>query len=477
MKVHHLVSALALVAATPALGQTTPAPTAAQIEALQAQIDALQAQVEALKKAVAAAPAAAPAPVATAAAKPETPPLTARFSPSPRFSDDKGFSFKVRGRLQLDSGYVENPGDTVAGKALGYANRMRRGRLGVDGALPGGFEYRAEVEFSNNAVSWTDAYINYKAKGSPLSVKVGHFYPPNSLETINSSNQISFLERASFHEAFGYSRRLGIAGRYESELLSATLGVFGNTINDVTTNDESMIAGRVIFHPKLGDAETNFAINFNSRRFDSSALGLRYRTRPSTTLTSVRFVDTAVIGARGDRIIGLEAAVSKGPWHVASEAQWLSVDGIRPGTTLTGGDTLATGARLLGADADLFGAYAEIGYSFTGEHRPLADGEFGRPRVRKGFDKGGWGGLQLNLRYETLDLEDRGANLNGGQQDALLMSLIWRPSDYIRFLVQGGRNWITGGPLAGTVRPTDTRSLFDRDYTVDFFGVRSQVDF
>lgn len=472
MKIRHAASALALVVATPALAQTA-APTAAQIEALQAQIDALQAQVEALKKAVAAAPAAAP----VAAAKPETPALSARFSPSPRFSDDKGFSFKVRGRLQIDTGFVENPGDAVAGKSLGYATRMRRGRIGVDGALPGGFEYRAELDFANNTASWTDAYIAYKAKGSPFGVKLGHFYPPNSLETINSSNQISFLERSSFHEAFGYSRRLGVSGKYEGEIVSVTAGVFGNTINDVTSNDESMLAARIILHPKIGDAETNFAVNVNRRRFDSSALGLRYRTRPATTLTTVRFVDTAVLGGRGDRTIGLEAAVSKGPWHVASEAQWLKLDGIRPGSVLTGGDTLATGARLLTSDVTLFGAYAEVGYSFTGEHRPLADGEFGRPKIRNGFDKGGWGGLQLNLRYETLDLTDRTANLNGGQQDSALVSLIWRPTDYIRFIAQGGRNWITGGPLAGNVKPTDPRPLFDRDYTVDFFGVRSQVDF
>jgi len=475
MKISHAASAVALIAATPALAQTA-APTAAQIEALQAQIDALQAQVEALKKAVAAAPAPAPAP-ATAAAKPETPPLSARFSASPRFSDDKGFAFKVRGRLQLDTGFVENPGETVGGKALGGATRLRRGRIGVDGALPGGFEYRAELDFSNNTTSWTDAYIAYRAKGSPFGVKVGHVYPPTSLETINSSNQISFLERASFHEAFGYGRRLGVTGKYDGELVSATIGAFGNTINDVTTNDESMLAARLILHPRIGDAETNFAVNVNRRRFDSSALGVRYRTRPATTLTTVRFVDTAVLGARGDRTIGLEAAVSKGPWHVASEAQWLKLDGIRPGTVLAGGDTLAAGARLLASDVTLFGAYAEVGYSFTGEHRPLADGEFGRPKVRNGFDKGGWGGLQLNLRYETLDLSDRGANLNGGQQDSALVSLVWRPTDYVRFIAQGGRNWITGGPLAGTVKPTDTRSLFDRDYTVDFFGLRSQVDF
>ena len=80
--------------------------------------------------------------------------------------------------------------------------------------------------------------------------------------------------------------------------------------------------------------------------------------------------------------------------------------------------------------------------------------------------EGGIGAIQLNLRYDTLDLND--GTIVGGTQDVLGLSAIWIPTDYVRFLVNYGHLWIGDAAVpAGS----------DTDYQVDSFGVRAQVDF
>jgi phosphate-selective porin OprO and OprP len=122
------------------------APAAAQdadarIEALQAQIRALQAQLDALKAEVAqakSAPAGTAKPTEAAMAKPPA------WKGAPEFSGPDGVKFKVRGRLMYDVAHVENPNKATLGvSTLGFNSRVRRLRLGAEGALPGGFAYKA----------------------------------------------------------------------------------------------------------------------------------------------------------------------------------------------------------------------------------------------------------------------------------------------------------------------------------------------
>jgi phosphate-selective porin OprO/OprP len=77
------------------------------------------------------------------------------------------------------------------------------------------------------------------------------------------------------------------------------------------------------------------------------------------------------------------------------------------------------------------------------------------------------GALQINLRYDHLDLVDAG--IVGGVQDSYAVSLVWTPTDYTRFLINYARNQIDQSifPVAGG----------DTSYAVDAVGVRAQVNF
>ncbi len=80
--------------------------------------------------------------------------------------------------------------------------------------------------------------------------------------------------------------------------------------------------------------------------------------------------------------------------------------------------------------------------------------------------KGGIGAVQVNLRYDWLDLND-GAIIGGRQQMAGL-GLTWIPTDYVRFLANYGRLWIDDAAVAaGTARK----------YQADAISLRAQIDF
>lgn len=94
-----------------------------QVDDLQAKIELLQAQVEALQEALDG--------VKTQQVK-----AVPSWKGAPEFADkDAGFTFKPRGRIQYDAGYVWNPDDNPNGslltRNLGFNSRVRRIRLGA----------------------------------------------------------------------------------------------------------------------------------------------------------------------------------------------------------------------------------------------------------------------------------------------------------------------------------------------------------
>jgi phosphate-selective porin OprO and OprP len=161
------------------------------------------------------------------------------------------------------------------------------------------------------------------------------------------------------------------------------------------------------------------------------------------------------------------------------------VRGYRPGPSF-GANNGVAGGLFYDGDPSFRSAYAEIGYYFTGESRGYKGGRWDRPKVLHPFNDGGWGALQVNARLDWLDLGDRvgsGATLgapdyvNGGKQLGYELSLIWNPTDYLRFQAQYARAAVTGGPRAATVDPSSSEPVNLRDFSADTFALRGQVDF
>jgi phosphate-selective porin OprO/OprP len=426
----------------------------ADLEAVKRQLEQMQAEVARLTAQVAELQAreqareAVPTPSTSAAPAPAPAPPVA-WKGAPEISGEGGWSFKPRGRLQIDSAAIDAPA-AIAGNGLGHGTEIRRAYMGFDGTLPGGFGYRVEADLANSSVDLTDVYLTYKASRE-VTLTVGQHKPFWGLEEMTSDLFTPFMERAAFHSAFGFERRVGASGNYSGKDVIVQLGVFADNAADLNSdsNNSYSLDGRLVFSPKLGEGQLHIGGSAHFRQLNDAAATVRYRARPFFHTTDVRLVDTRAFSATGERNFGLELAYIQGPFHATLEGHQMTAR--RPGLP----------------DPTFRGGYAEVGMLLTpGDRSAYRNGAFDRIRPANPVTSGGIGAIQLNARYDRIDLSD-GA-IVGGRQQAAGLSAIWIPTEYIRFLVNYGHLWIEDAAvLAGT----------DPDYQVDTFGMRAQIDF
>ena len=206
----------------------------AQMQAMASRIDSLEAQLATAKasadSANQVAQAATQAASAAQQAVAKAPPVQVAWKGAPEFKGDGGWSFKPRGRLQIDIGYVDGPsGLTVAQQShLGTSVEFRRIYFGFDGTMPGGFGYRAEIDVANSNVAINDMYLTYKASPKVM-LTLGNQKPNWGLEEMTSDLFTSFQERAGYSQAFGFERRLGLSAQYPPGLVVAQGGIFSDS--------------------------------------------------------------------------------------------------------------------------------------------------------------------------------------------------------------------------------------------------------
>ena len=425
---------------------------AARVDSLEGQLDSAKARAESAEARAAAALAQAEAakaaipPAATTTAKPAT---EITWDGAPKLATKDGFSFKPRGRMQLDVAGVNAPAGIAGQASLGIATEFRRVYLGADGTLPGGFGYRVEADLANSSVDLTDVFLTWKASPK-FTVTVGQHKPFQSMEDMTSDLFTSMLERAAFNSAFGFERRIGLSGTYSGKSVLVQAGVFTDNAADLNadSNNSYSFDGRIVFMPKLGNGQLHLGGSLHLRDFNDGQTSTRYRARPFVHTTDLRLVNTGNIAATGETGYGVEAAYINGRFHATAESSWMTAR--RPGL----------------ADPTFNGGFAEVGYLLTDDVTAYKGGVYDRIRPKNPVGKGGIGAVQLNLRYDWLDLNDAG--IVGGRQQIAGLGLIWMPTDYVRFLASYGHIWLDDAalPAAG-----------DRSYQADSLGVRAQFDF
>jgi phosphate-selective porin OprO and OprP len=448
-----------LCTSVPALAQDIdPAAMQQELAAMRVQMQAMAERIDTLEGDLAEAQAVAQMANATAAAAnvsstqaverggvAKADSLVTSWKGAPQTTSASGWSFKPRGRLQYDAGFVSAPDST--GREDGFGNEVRRARLGVQGGMPGGFGYKFELDFAGDEVSIADAILTYETGNVELTV--GQHNNFQGLEELTSSLSTSHLERAAFTDAFGFERRVGVSMAYGNGDVIVQGGVFTDNISELS-NKNWGADGRVVFAPKVGAAQLHLGGSVHYADLETG-MTVRYRQRPAVHFTSERFINTGSFGATSEFGLGGEAAIIRGPFHATGEVFWQSAN--RPGAL---------------ADPTFFGGYAEIGMFLTkGDSRGYKGGKFDRIKPKNPVGDGGAGAVQVNFRYDRLDLNNSG--IVGGTQDGLLASLIWSPTDYTRFMV--GYAHLDYSDAVYSAAGGDT------SYSVDSLGVRAQIDF
>ena len=442
-----IAAAMSCTIATPVLAQDATTPTAEeQLAAMRAQLQALTNRIDQLETELEQTQAGNADRDAVIAANTEAVAQPAPEAKPAAQLEKSGWTFKPRGRLMYDAGFISAPDSTGADD--GFGNEVRRARLGASGDLPGGFGYKFELDFAGNEVSAADAILTYD--DGDLGIAVGHQNNFQSLEELTSSLHTSFIERAAFTDAFGFERRIGLSASYDVGIVLAQAGVFTDSFED-TGSDNRSFDGRVVVMPKMGDTQLHFGGSLHYNELGEEDATVRYRQRPFVHFTSTRFVNTGNLGADSEFGAGLEAAAIAGRFHAAAEGFWQNVD-----------------MPLASTNPTFFGGYVEASYFLTaGDSRGYKGGKFDRVKPANPVGEGGMGSVQVNLRYDHLDLNDAG--IVGGVQNGYQASLIWKPTGNTLFSLNYGRMDYTDAAL--------TRADGDTEYGVDAFGVRAQVDF
>lgn len=283
-----------------------------------------------------------------------------------------------------------------------------------------------------------------------MTLTVGQHKPFGGMEDMESDLFLSFLERAAFTNAFGFERRVGVSATYNRGELLVQGGLFTDNTKDlIDSNNSFSVDGRVVFMPKLADGTLHLGGSAHYREFNDLTHVGSYSVRPFSHATDLRLVNTGnIMGVSGERVLGAELAYIRGRFHAAAESSWL------------------TAKRDGQADPTFNGGYAEAGLLLTNDTTVYKAGVFDRIRPRTPLGRGGIGAVQVNARYDWLDLNNAG--IVGGRQQIAALSALWIPTDYVRFMVNYGHIWLKDAAL-----PAGTR----RTYSADSLGMRAQFDF
>lgn len=431
-----LLTGASLLLALPA-GASAQSLTADEAATLREEVTRLKAALQRVEDRLATGVAAeaGDSPIAATAEAPAAPsqPIKAatqkgntgiEWKGAPEFASE-GRSFKPKGRIQMDVGYVGGSG-AKDDPGLGHSAEFRRLRLGAEGQFNKKLSYKMELDFADNEVELMDAFITYKNGG--WSVTAGNQNQFQSLDELTGDTSGSFMERAAFTDAFNFERRLGISTQYRMDDFTLQAGISADDVDalagnggiDGDQNNAFGVDSRVVYAPKIDNTQLHLAASAHWRKLNRlSGVPVRYRQRPFLHATDSRVLATPSLSVEREVNYGIEAAAIHGPWHFASEAHWMRPD-------------LVTGRT-----PTLFGGYAEVGYFLTkGDTRPYSSTAFGAPNPKNPIDKGGIGAVQLNLRYDYLDLN--AGDFLGGKQNAYLASVVWTPLRYLRLNLNYG---------------------------------------
>jgi len=422
----------ALLAAT-ALTAISIQPVQAQsVEDLKAQLAALAKRIEDLEK-------------KQEKSSNKKTPVVKKSEPAFALGTSDGqFEFNLRGRIYADAAWVSDEDGTMDINATEF----RAARIGVEGKAWKKVKYKLEADLAGDEVNLKDVYLEY---GSGMGKwKFGQFKTPNSLEEQTSSRHTTFMERASFTDAFGLARMLGIGYGNGGDNWTFNAGVFRGTAGSSDDDEGEVLAARLTYGQKMDNGAWMFGASTRLRDVGGGS-NLRYRQRPQNHLSD-RFIATSRIASK-DTMFGLEAAAQMGPFHIASEWAGLTADEGGPG----------------GRDAYFYGGYVEAGWFITSESKPLklSKGAWDRPKVKNPVQEGGVGAWQLAAKFDRIDLT--GDGVYGGEQDTYIIGVNWYLNRHTRFMANYSRSNIEKA-FAVSANGADGKNA------VDALGLRFQVD-
>ncbi|APO94431.1 OprO/OprP family phosphate-selective porin [Xanthomonas vesicatoria] len=325
---------------------------------------------------------------------------------------------RVGGRMHVD--YAAYRADV---RQLDDAFLLRRAKLDVEGKLTDDWSFEAAYDFAA-VYSVTDTgtrkegafkegfdgvslqYDGWKA----ADLEFGQFKVPFGLEELNSSNNITFIERALVSDAFAPSRRIGVGASRNRQRYTLSAMGFGSSID---ARDKGHGAAVRATYTPINTGQGGALVHLGlAVSLEHPSDDVKFNARPESRALDVRFLNTGNLD-NIDRIdrLGLEAGANAGP--ASLQAEWM-----RAAIKRDHGDP----------DAQLQGWYVMGSWVLTGQSRQYRHGRFRSVSVQP--SAGAW---ELAARFSHLDLDDGG--VRGGEEDNITLGLNYYLNDRVRIML------------------------------------------
>lgn len=355
---------------------------------------------------------------------------------------DGNFTMAIRGRAHLDvASYAQDDRSKAAtGGGLNSGANFRRAELGVEGAFMKDWGYKLNMQWGDSgaerASTIKDAYLSYDGiKG--VSIMAGAIQTPMTLDDTTSSNDITFIERAS---AANLATSLGAGdGRISFGAKGNTDSFYGSlfyTMNTIATatnasNEGSALVGRAAyaFAPAT---DMNVHIGASGTFKPDTDGAVTFQDRPELRVDPTRLVSTGALLADDASVYGPELAASYGPFKIQSEYYFYNVN--RTGTL---------------PDPDFNSWYAQASWVITGEayKYDMKDAAYKgvKPANPFSLNGGGMGAWEVAARFSQTDLNynegSAGAatpagGIRGGKQRIITAGVNWYPINNVRFMLE-----------------------------------------
>lgn len=406
----------------------------------QAELDALKAQIEALQRKVDDVQIQHGTAIKSLEERKSDVEVSLKDGRPVFKSADGNFTFGITGRAHLDvGGYSMSDTDKTnmiaatgnADAPRGNAN-FRRARVGFNGTFAKDFGYNIEFNFGDSGTESNarlyEAALTYKGIDG-VNLIVGATKPKMTLDDSTSSNDITFIERATavnlaISPAAGEAR-MTAGGTYNNDNLFGaayyTMGSAGaGTGQD--DYDASNVVGRLAYatSPKEG---VNVHIGASgSHSFNLPGDNMRFRDRPELRVDADRYIDANLAGqADTVTVYGPELAVNYGPFRAQGEYYRYDV------------------SRLAGSDVDFDAWYLQASWILTGEsyRYDIKKAAYSgvKPANPFGFGGGGAGAWEIAARYSQADLNDTANGIFGGEQRIMTAGVNWYVNNNLRFML------------------------------------------
>jgi len=280
-------------------------------------------------------------------------------------------------------------------------------------------EIKMQAAVINGLVKIRDLYLRYKTL--PVSITVGHFKEPFSLDKLPEPQHLTFLER-SLADTFSPGRNSGIMidGAFFDNRMTYAFGIFRKTDDYGDTSDREAsykYTGRITSLPFYSDS---FLLHFGAS-ISHRELGLygvsKFNAWPETWIVN-GFLSTGSFRSESELLLDLETALVWKQFSV--QAEYFSAD-------------IDSEARDY---PFLEGYYVQASYWLTGEKRNYipAKARFGQVKLLKGMEnEGGIGALELAARYSFIDLFDQ--RIKAGELEIITFGLNWHQTKNTRIMI------------------------------------------